>query len=316
MEETAETNKPQSWFLNLLGRSDLAKWIGGQLRARRKKLRTAGDQKATPAAGQGVSPARRSALWMLMRWLLIAVGAVLVLWGAWWGFRLLLRLPLHDPANKEDWLHVGLAVGATFLRTSAAVILGAAWTLPVGILIGLSPKWSQRLQPVVQVVASFPAPMVFPLVVLAVNALHIPFTTGCVLLMLLGAQWYILFNVIAGAMAIPGDLKEVGQVMGTSRWHMWTRLYLPCVFPFLITGMVTAAGGAWNASIVSEYVQVKDQTYIAFGLGSIISQATAKSNFPLLLACVLAMAISVVLINRLFWKRLFKLAERKYALSA
>jgi NitT/TauT family transport system permease protein len=143
-----------------------------------------------------------------------------------------------------------------------------------------------------------------------------PFTVGCVLLMLLGAQWYILFNVIAGAMAILGDLKEVGKVFGTSGWKMWTRLYLPCVFPYLITGLVTAAGGAWNASIVSEYVQVQDETYIAFGLGSIINQATARGNFPLLAAGVLAMSVSVVTINRLFWKRLFRLAEQRYALNA
>lgn len=117
-------------------------------------------------------------------------------------------------------------------------------------------------------------------------------------------------------MAIPGDLKEVGKVFGTSRWKMWTRLYLPCVFPYLITGLVTAAGGAWNASIVSEYVQVQDETYIAFGLGSIINQATARGNFPLLAAGVLAMSVSVVTINRLFWKRLFRLAEQRYALNA
>ena len=315
MEETAETNKPQSWFLNLLSRSQVAKWIGEKQRARRKRLRTAVGQSGTGAGT--VAPAGKPQVVLVVgKWLLIGVAAVFVVWGGWLGLRLLVRLPLHDAVNKEDWIHVGLAVGATFLRTSVAVIIGAAWALPVGILIGLSPKWSQRLQPVVQVVASFPAPMVFPLVVLVISALHVPFNTGCVVLMLLGAQWYILFNVIAGAMAIPGDLKEVGEVMGTSRWHMWTRLYLPCVFPFLITGMVTAAGGAWNASIVSEYVQVKDQTYIAFGLGSIINQATSKGNFPLLVAGVLAMAVSVVLINRLFWKRLFSLAERKYALSA
>src|SRR5205823_8346526 len=115
-----------------------------------------------------------------------------------------------------------------FLRTSAAVILGAAWALPVGVLIGLSPKWSQRLQPIIQVVASFPAPMLFPLVTMALLVLHIPFTMGCVALMLLGAQWYILFNVIAGASAIPQDLGEVGSVYRMGRWETWKRLYLPC----------------------------------------------------------------------------------------
>ncbi len=201
----------------------------------------------------------------------------------------------------------------TFLRTSIAVIIGGAWTLPVGILIRC---WGGlRAAAGGAGVASFPPPMVFPLVVLMVRCAR-PFTVGCIVLMRLGAQWYILFNVIAGAMAIPGDLKEVGRIMGTSRRRMWTRLYLPCVFPYLVTGLVTAAGGAWNASIVSEYVQVKNDTYVAFGLGSIINQATAKGNFPLLVAGVLAMAVSVVLINRLFWKRLFSLAERRYTLGA
>ena len=309
LEETAEAEKPRSWFLDLLQRSRLAGWIGAQRAARRARLRIG---RTAPAASTSHRPLVRAAV----RWLLIAGGIGVVIWGAWSLTALLTQLPARNAATDEDWLHVALAVGATFLRTSAAVVIGCAWALPVGMLIGLSPKWSQRLQPIVQVVASFPAPMLFPLVVLLIKAVHFPFTVGCVLLMLLGAQWYILFNVIAGAMAIPGDLKEVGKVFGTSRWKMWTRLYLPCVFPYLITGLVTAAGGAWNASIVSEYVQVQDETYIAFGLGSIINQATARGNFPLLAAGVLAMSVSVVTINRLFWKRLFRLAEQRYALNA
>jgi NitT/TauT family transport system permease protein len=158
--------------------------------------------------------------------------------------------------------------------------------------------------------------MVFPLVVLLLKAIHLDFSVGCVLLMLLGTQWYILFNVIAGAMAIPSDLKDVGKVLGASRWRTWRSLYLPCVFPYLVTGLVTAAGGAWNASIVSEFLQVKDETYTAFGLGSLISHATVAGNFPLLAASILVMSASVVSINRLFWKRLFGLAERKYSLEA
>jgi NitT/TauT family transport system permease protein len=306
LEETAETERPRSWFLDVLARSRLAT----RVRAWRHRRATM-IQISPPIA---ISTTARS--WAsAARWLLALVALAAVAWGAWGVTRLLMRLPVRE-ASDEDWAHVWLAVGATFLRTTAAVAIGAAWALPVGLLIGLSPRWSQRLQPVVQVVASFPAPMVFPLVVVLLGILHIPFTIGCVALMLLGAQWYILFNVIAGAMAIPGDLKEVGKVMQTSRRRTWTRLYLPCVFPYLVTGMVTAAGGAWNASIVSEYVQVKGGTHVAFGLGSLISVATAEGNFPLLAASVLAMAISVVLINRLFWRRLYRLAEERYSLSS
>jgi NitT/TauT family transport system permease protein len=196
------------------------------------------------------------------------------------------------------------------------VALGAAWALPVGILIGLSSKWSQRLQPVIQVVASFPAPMLFPLVTMLLAVLRIPFTVGCVTLLLLGAQWYILFNVLAGASAIPDDLKAVAQVYGLSRLQRWTRLYIPCVFPYLVTGLITAAGGAWNATIVSEYVRLPGKTFAAFGVGSTISQATAGGQFSLLCASVVVMALCVVLINRLFWKRLYRLAENRVSLNA
>jgi NitT/TauT family transport system permease protein len=133
--------------------------------------------------------------------------------------------------------------------------------------------------------------------------------------MLLGAQWYILFNVIAGATAIPADLKEVAEVYRMSRRERWTRLYVPCVFPYLVTGLITAAGGAWNATIVSEFVQVKDRTFTAFGLGSTISQATAGGNFPMLCAAVVTMAVFVVMVNRFFWKRLYRLAEARFSLN-
>jgi NitT/TauT family transport system permease protein len=208
-----------------------------------------------------------------------------------------------------------LGLLASFARTTASVVLGALWTLPAGVFIGLSPKWSQRLQPVVQVVASFPAPILFPLMIPALLAMHISFNIGCVALMLMGTQWYILFNVIAGAMAIPGELKEVCRVYRTSRWHRWTRLYIPCVFPFLVTGMITAAGGAWNVTIVAEIVTgFRGEQNTAFGLGSMITQASNK-NFPLLAAATVTMALSVVILNRFFWRRMYRAAEERYALN-
>lgn len=239
-----------------------------------------------------------------------------VVWGLWSLIVLLRALPFHDPNSDADWLRVLLALGTSFLRTSTAVILGTAWTLPVGILIGRSPLWSRRLQPVIQLLASFPAPMLFPIAIAIVNWLHIPFTVGCVALMLLGTQWYILFNIIAGATAIPAELNEVAKVYRLGVYQRWSKLYLPCVFPYLVTGLVTAAGGAWNATIVSEYLQMHGTNYAAFGLGSTINHATATGNFPLLAASVVVMAASVVFINRIFWKRLYRLAEIRYSLSA
>lgn len=318
LEDSADSDKPQSWVLNLLGHSRLYRWVHRKFHKADPHLNTGGQGTSKKI---GIMPASASGnlvatILMGIKWLGLALLALCSLWGVWKLIGLLVALPIHDAVNHEDWVRVVLALGASFLRTTAAVVIGAAWTLPVGILIGLSPKWSQRLQPIIQVVASFPAPMLFPLVTMLLLFLHVHFTIGCVALMLLGAQWYILFNVIAGASAIPADLKEVGHVYHMSRRQRWTQIYLPSVFPYLVTGLVTAAGGAWNATIVSEYVQSKGQTLTAFGLGSTISIATTKANFPLLTAGIVTMALFVVLINRLFWKKMYRLAEDRYSLNA
>ncbi len=295
MEDTADVDRPQSWVLAVLQRSRLYSRIIELLNRRRRQRH----MPPTKLIAVARAPAQ---LW----WLVAALRTAFVLailaaagWGAWAMTHLLMQLPWHSPSSNSDWVHVLLGLGASFARTTAAVLIGAAWALPVGILIGLSPRWSQRLQPVIQAVASFPAPMLFPLVTILLVVLHIPFTIGCVALMLLGAQWYILFNVIAGATAIPADLKEVALVNGMGRRERWTRLYIPCVFPYLVTGLVTAAGGAWNATIVAEYINVKGHVFTAFGLGSTIFSAS-EGDFPLLCASILTMAVFVVLINRLF----------------
>jgi NitT/TauT family transport system permease protein len=322
VEETAETDKAQSWVLNILQKSRLYKWVISRFNIKRSSLDASPPEVTAETSLKAdhpkIVPFNSRPAWRIV----LFVAKAVVLWfavkwtvlGVWTITRLLASLPIHDPSH-QDWAYVVFALLASFVRTTASVLLGALWALPAGILIGLSPKWSQRLQPVVQVVASFPAPMLFPLVTILLVILKIPFTVGCVSLMLLGAQWYVLFNVIAGAMAIPTELKEVGKVYHTPWWRKWMRIYIPGVFPYLITGLITAAGGAWNATIVSEYVQVKDHTFIAFGLGSLISIATLHGNFPLLAAGIATMAVSVVLLNRLIWRRLFRLAERRYSLN-
>ena len=330
LEDSSDIDKPQSWVLNLLSRSNVWNWLLRTIRHSRssKPITPIANrlpnsdvlEYASPSITAGSEvPKLKKNYWPIViasiKWLAVALLAVFAAWGVWKLIGLLIALPIHDSVNHEDWVRVVLALGASFVRTTTAVVLGAAWTLPVGILIGLSPKWSQRLQPIIQVVASFPAPMLFPLVTMLLIFLHVHFTIGCIALMLLGAQWYILFNVIAGASAIPADLKEVGYVYHMSRRQRWTNIYLPSVFPYLVTGLVTAAGGAWNATIVSEYVQSKGQTLTAFGLGSTISLATTKANFPLLTAGIVTMAIFVVLVNRFFWKKMYRLAENRYSLN-
>jgi NitT/TauT family transport system permease protein len=194
-------------------------------------------------------------------------------------------------------------------------VLGSIWTIPAGIYIGTHPKASRILQPVVQIAASFPAPMLFPVVLALLAVIHVSLGFGSIALMVLGTQWYILFNVIAGAMSIPHELLEAAQIFRYKRPQRWRLLMLPGVFPALVTGWVTAAGGAWNASIVAEYVHQGSNVLRTHGLGALISTAAEKGDLPLLAAGVLAMAGLVVLVNRLFWKQLYALAERKYSLN-
>jgi len=220
-----------------------------------------------------------------------------------------------------------------------ATILGTLWTVPAGLRIGLSPRLSRILQPVVQIVASFPAPMLFPVVILVLEFAGVSLDWGSILLMLLGTQWYILFNVIAGAMAIPADLKEAARSYNITGWQRFWVLYLPAIFPYLVTGWITAAGGAWNASIVSEYISMQRNVLEAHGLGARISEAaggsafsfgavcgtpasvepvaavSANASLSLLVASVLIMSTLVVLFNRLVWRRLYHLADTRFSVN-
>ncbi len=248
-------------------------------------------------------------LFMLAQGFILGISLFLTVYGIW---RLSLLL---SHLSFPDWLNIGLQTFLTFLRVFGAVALGTLWTVPVGVSIGLSPRWSRVLQPVIQVIASFPAPMLFPLVLMGVTALGGGIEYGAIVLMLLGTQWYILFNVIAGAMAIPYDMREAAAIYKLQGWKKWRKLILPAIFPNLVTGWVTATGGAWNASIVAEYVRYKGTTLIATGLGATISLATDQGNFALLAASLLAMSTTVIGLNRFFWKRLYKLAEERYSLN-
>ena len=209
-----------------------------------------------------------------------------------------------------------LGAGATYLRVNTTLLIAALWTVPVGVAIGLNPKLARFLQPIIQVVASIPATALFPVLLLGLIRLGGGLGIGSVALMLLGAQWYILFNVIAGAIAIPSDLKEAAAVYKFTRWQRWTRLILPGIFPYLITGMITASGGAWNASIIAEYFHIGDKTLQTLGLGAQISAASDAGNFANLLLATVLMATMVITMNRLVWRRLYGLAETRYKLES
>ncbi len=218
--------------------------------------------------------------------------------------------------NGSDFRQILEGAAATFGRVVAALLIGALWTIPVGVAIGFNPKLARIAQPLAQIAASVPATALFPIVLLVLIRIGGGLGVGSVLLLLLGTQWYILFNVIAGAMAIPTDLKEAASVFKFTTGQRWRRVILPGIFPYLITGLVTASGGAWNASIVAEYFRLKDQTFTTVGLGATISRATDSGNFTLLLGSTIVMSIIVVTVNRLVWRRLYRLASNRYTLEA
>ena len=217
--------------------------------------------------------------------------------------------------TRADYSSIGWGAGATFLRVVFTLFLAGLWTIPAGVLIGLKPKLAAFMQPVVQIAASVPATALFPVIFLVLIRLGGGLGVGSIALLLLGTQWYLLFNVIAGAMSIPTDLKEVTSVFRFGRIERWKELFLPGIFPFLITGFITASGGAWNASIVAEYFRFRGKTYVTTGLGAVISTATESGNFALLLAATIVMAAMVVTINRLVWRRLYAIASTRYKLE-
>jgi len=307
VEESGTQEKMSSWFLNLLRRSRLIAVVRRLWRRLRTRLaRPRAPRPGPPPTMQPVA-VRQPAAWVGIILLALLLAALTL--GAWKLTHVLRRVP------AAEWGTLGSAAAWTLGRVLLATALGTLWALPAGIAIGLSPRLSRLLQPVVQIVASFPAPMLFPIVIAGLAAAGVSLGWGSIVLMLLGTQWYILFNVIAGAMAIPTDLQEAARSFRLKGWRRFRALYLPGVFPYLVTGWVTAAGGAWNASIVAEFVTFKGQTLQAHGLGAQISAAAAAADFPRLAASILVMSAIVVAFNRSVWRQFYRLAEQRFSLN-
>ncbi len=243
-------------------------------------------------------------------WALAVAAGIAVCWAAAQAFVMLRTVTWPDLRLLLE------GAAATFLRVNAALLLSAAWTIPVGVAIGLNPRLARVVQPLAQILASVPATAFFPILLIGLVKIGGGLGIGSVALMLLGTQWYILFNVIAGAMSIPSDLKEVASLYHFTRWQRWTKLILPGIFPYLITGMVTASGGAWNASVMAEYSHLKDRTLETIGLGAQIDAATDSGRFAMLLMATILISLMVVTMNRLVWRKLYRLAETRFKLEA
>jgi NitT/TauT family transport system permease protein len=305
VEEGGAAEEMTSWVLTLLRRSHVLHLLAAGRRRWQQYWETRQERRPRPQRPRGLPPQLVSGC-SLAAFLLLTSALVV---GVIYLFRLL------EDVSAGEWQELVLGSGLTLGRVALALILGTAWALPAGLAIGLSPRWSRLLQPLVQILASFPAPMLYPLVIAALEASGISLGWGSVLLMLLGTQWYILFNVVAGAMAVPADLREAAQSYRLNGWRRFWALYAPAVFPYLVTGWVTAAGGAWNASIIAEYTTYQGQVRDTLGLGACISRAAEGGRYPQLAAGVLAMSLLVVVFNRLVWKRLYRLAEERFSLA-
>jgi NitT/TauT family transport system permease protein len=305
-EQVEASQTQRSWVYDVLRRSRVLSWLS------RRVASPLADAMYGRSAGVLVPPGESSAERRWRRWtfhVFFIAALAGISYGTWKALLLLSGL------TRSDWGQMALGAGATFLRVEGALVLGALWTIPAGIYIGLRPRLSAAAQPLAQIAASVPATALFPVILLALIRLGGGLGIGSIVLLLMGTQWYILFNVIAGASAIPTDLREVCELYRLNRIERWRKMLLPGIFPYLITGFVTASGGAWNASIVAEYFRFHGRTYTTTGLGSIISSATDRGDFPAVLGATIVMAGIVVTMNRLLWRRLYRLASTKYKLE-
>jgi NitT/TauT family transport system permease protein len=203
----------------------------------------------------------------------------------------------------------------TLLRVVVLMAIASAIWVPISVWIGLRPAVAERVQPIAQFLAAFPVNLLFGGAVSVVLAFNLNPDIWLSLLIVFGTQWYIVFNVIAGASAFPNELREVSANFRIKGWLWWKSVILPGIFPFYFTGALTASGGSWNASIVAEYVRWKDHTVEAHGIGAYIAEATEKGDFPRIVLGVAMMSIVVTLFNRLFWRQLQAFAERRLRLS-
>ncbi|MGB7192084.1 MAG: ABC transporter permease subunit [Collimonas pratensis] len=312
LENTEAKDSPQSWMLDLLRRSNVIGWLFQRIgrvvgRASQRLSSVATD--VTESVARNAPTLFKQALRVAL-WLAIVAGMVWLVIDAFGVAR-----EIKTEMTGTAMLHVVWLGLLTFLRVLAMMIVATLIWTPIGVWIGLRPRVARIAQPLAQIAASFPVNMTFPFIVVFFITANIPINIGSILLMALGTQWYILFNVIAGAMAIPTDLREAAQIFGLRKWRLWKTVIIPAIFPFWVTGAVTATGGAWNASIVAEVASWGNNKLVADGLGAYIALVTEKGDKPAIYFSIVVMSLFVVLINRFLWRRLYALAEQKFKLD-
>lgn len=309
IELTESGLPPTSWVYNLLRGTYLFTWLSLHVW-----------QPLEDALGQTlrrIKPSARRASPGAINWPLRIAGLAFT---AWLGYESIISIfaaiaVLHGALSVALVGHIAWLGLLTLLRVLAMTVLATLIWTPIGVWIGFHPKVARFAQPLAQIGASFPVNMTFPIVVGIFVATRTSMNWGSILLIAMGTQWYILFNVIAGAMAIPNEMKEVASIYGLRKWQLWRTLILPAIFPFWVTGACTAAGGAWNASIVAEFATWGDTTLKADGLGAFIAEVTKSGDTPLIIVSIGVMSLFVVAMNKLVWRRLYGYAERRFRLD-
>ena len=303
---TASATGEDPWLLKLLRRTHVLRTAGGAVG---DVLSAIGSWRLGGPVRQTMRKARvPSRFGDAVFYALVALAVI----GAVW------KVVQYIAGNNVGWGDLGEAVGLGFLtliRVIVLIALATAFWVPVGVWIGLRPNWSRRIQAGAQFLAAFPANLLFPIFVVVIVRFHLNSDIWLTPLMIMGTQWYILFNVVAGASAFPGDLQEVAKNFRVGGWLWWRRVILPGIFPYYVTGAITASGGSWNASIVSEVASWGDDKLSAHGLGAYIAHATDAGDFPRIVLGVVVMSAYVLLFIRAFWRPLYAYATRRTTLA-
>ncbi|HXP95842.1 MAG TPA: ABC transporter permease subunit, partial [Telmatospirillum sp.] len=302
-ETTTGQTIPQSWFLDALRRMRLIPALGDPWQ---RVFRASFGVRLPLPAG----PALLRVPTKLADWSWYGVVGIAAVFGGW-------HIAVYL-SESLGWGDLREALEVTLLTMTRVMLISVAASLvwvPIGVWIGLRPRWSGTMQSVAQFLAALPANLLFPLAVVMIVRYHLNTEFWVMPLMLLGAQWYILFNVIAGASAFPNDLREVAETLRLRGWPWWRSVILPGIFPYYVTGAITAAGGAWNASIVAEYMRWGETTISVPGVGSYIARMTEMGDYPRILLGLVVMSRVVTLLNRLLWRPLSAYAERRLRLD-
>ncbi len=307
LEDLGEDEVEPPWFMIMMQRAQIVRLLTGTADLGAMLLSRVGKSLPRPTFGRRTGP-RRELPFLDPAW-----NACLLL-GALWALYEIAQF-VHEEVGIHEVLHVVLLGFLTLVRVLVLIVLASIVWVPIGVWIGLRPRLAHRVQPIIQFLAAFPANLFFPIVVSAIVLYKLNPQIWLSPLMILGTQWYILFNVIGGTLALPTDYQYVAGNLGVRNWLWWRRLILPAIFPAYVTGAVTASGGSWNAAIVAEIAQWGSTTLQATGIGAYIAEMTQKGDFPRIALGITVLSLYVLLINRLLWRRLYHLAEERLRLD-